>query len=219
MVRRRTAVTTAVLGLLLVSPALTACGSAPARQGAAAVVGNHRITVATLQSKVNEVRTAEAKTPQGTQLLDNSGKLSSQTLTMLVQDEVIQRAAADAGVTITAGEVEQERSAALAQFGGSEQALDAAVLSNYGIGPSAVDDFLRTNVAFTKLVQALGYQPGSDTGQAAGVRKISETAKSLGVTINPRYGTWDAKNAVVGSATDPWITTRTPDAAAGPTGA
>lgn len=214
MVRRRTAVTIAAAALLLASPALTACGSGPAQPGAAAVVGGQRITVSTLQDKVNEVRAAQAASPQAQQLLSASGKLSTQTLSMLVQNTVIERAAADAGVTVSDGEVQQQHAAALEQFSGSEQALDAALLQQYDIVPSGADSFFRTNALVGKLIMSLGFQPGSDGGQTAVVDAISKTADKMGVKVNPRYGAWDPKKAIIGDATDPWVVTKTPAEAA-----
>jgi hypothetical protein len=219
MVRRRTAVSLAALGTLLASPALTACGSGPAHPGAAAVVGDYRITESALQAKVNEVRSDEERSPQAQQALDGSGSLSTRTLTMLVQNEVIAKAAADAHITVTDAEVQQEHSAALQQFGGSEQQLDATLLSQYGVGASTVDTFFRTNVTVGKLIQSLGFQPGSDTGSTAVLAAIAKTANAMGVKVNPRYGTWDAKKASIGSATDPWVVNRTPLAQAVPPGA
>lgn len=214
MVRRRTAVSIAAAALLLASPALTACGSGPAQPGAAAVVGDQRITVSSLQDKVNEVRAAQSASPQAAQLISASGKLSAQTLSMLVQNTVIERAASDAGVTVSDGEVQQQKAAALQQFGGSEQALDAALLQQYDIVPSGADSFFRTNALVGKLIMSLGFQPGSDGGQTAIVNAISKTADRLGVKINPRYGVWDSKKAIIGDATDPWVVTRTPSAVA-----
>lgn len=214
MVRRRTAVSIAAAALLLASPALTACGSGPAQPGAAALVGDQKITVSTLQDKVNEVRAAQAASPQADQLIAAGGKLSTQTLSMLVQNTVIERAAADAGVTVSDGEVQQQHAAALQQFGGSEQALDAALLQQYDIVPAGADSFFRTNALVGKLIMSLGFQPGSDGGQTAIVDAIAKTADGLGVKINPRYGAWDSKKAIIGDATDPWVVTRTPSTAA-----
>lgn len=209
MVRHRTAVSIAAAGLVLASPVLTACGSGPAHPGAAAVVGGHRITVSALQSQVDEVRSAEAKGPQGAQAVSASGSLSSQTLSMLVQNQVIAKAGSDAGVEVTDGEVQQERAAALQQFNGDEQQLDSTLLTRYGVGPSAIDQFFRTNATVGRLIAKLGFQPGSDNGNAAVLQTIVRTADSLGVTVNPRYGAWDAKKAVIGASSDPWVVNRT----------
>jgi hypothetical protein len=210
MVRRRTAVSIAAAALLLASPALTACGSGPAQPGAAAVVGDQRITVSSLQHKVNEVRAAQAASPQADQMVGGSGRLATQTLSMLVQNTVIERAAADAGVTVTDGEVQQQHAGALEQFGGNEQALDTALLQQYDIVPAGADSFFRTNALVGKLIVSLGFQPGSDGGQTAVVKEISKTADDLGVRVNPRYGAWDSKKAIIGDAADPWVVTRTP---------
>jgi hypothetical protein len=122
MVRRRTtAVTVAAAALLLASPALTACGSGPERSGAAAVVGDHRITIATLQSQVGDLRAAARTDPQFAQALAGTSQLSSHVLSSLVQDEVFARAAAQHGVTVSQGEVDQERQAVYRQFGGRQQ--------------------------------------------------------------------------------------------------
>jgi hypothetical protein len=214
MLRRRTAVSIAAAGLLLASPALTACGSDPAHPGAAAVVGKHRITVSTLQSKVNEVRAAQSRSPQSSQLIDSSGKLSTQTLSMLVQNEVIGTTVRDAGITVSDSDVQREHASALQQFGGSEKQLDSVLLSQYGIAPSGIDTFFRTNVGVGKLIQSLGFQPGSDGGNAAVMAAIAKTATSLGVHVNPRYGRWNAQQAVIGSAKDAWVVNKTAATAA-----
>ncbi|MGW5349953.1 SurA N-terminal domain-containing protein [Streptomyces sp. NPDC004031] len=215
MVRRRTAaVSIAAAALLLASPALTACGSGPDRTGAAAVVGDQRITVASLQSKVNQVRAAQEASPQSAQLLASSTKLSTQTLTMLVQTAVIERAADDAGVTVSEEEAQQDHAAALEQFGGSDQALNAALLQQFGIAPGEADTYFRTNALLGKLISSLGYQPGSDGGQTALLGILTKTADKLGVTVNPRYGTWDKKKASIGDTSDAWVITKPPAAAA-----
>ncbi|MFC4033785.1 SurA N-terminal domain-containing protein [Streptomyces polygonati] len=213
MVRRRTAVSIAAAGLLLASPALTACGSGPADAGAAAVVGDHRITVSALQSEVNELRTAVSGSPQGAQLLDSAGDLSTQMLGRLVEDEVLGQALTASHVTVSDSEVEQDHQAALAQFGGSESKLDSTLLVNYGVAKSDVTHFFYRDVASGKLIQRLGLQPGSDGGNTALAQALAKTATSIGVRVNPRYGTWDAKKGSIGAQSDPWVVDKTPIAA------
>ncbi|MEW2520297.1 SurA N-terminal domain-containing protein [Actinacidiphila alni] len=217
MVRRRTAVSIAAAALLAASPALTACGSGPAHPGAAAVVGDQKITVSTLQHQVNQVRDAQAKSPQAAQLTSQSGKLSRQTLTMLVQSEVIDKAAADAGVTVSDAEVQQMHAQALQQFQGDEAQFEQAVLEQAQVAPSGIDDYFRTTLQVNKLEQSLGYQPGSDTATEALVAALAKTSKSLGVHVNPRYGTWNVKQAVIGDTKEPWVVTKSASAVADPT--
>ncbi|MFB7507701.1 SurA N-terminal domain-containing protein, partial [Streptomyces broussonetiae] len=109
--RRRTAlVLTAAIAAA--APLLTACGS-DAHPGAAAVVGGQRITVAQLDSRVNEVRRAQrAAVPdeaQYQQVLASTSSLTRDTLHNMVLDQVLHRAAQDEGISVTRKEVEQMR--------------------------------------------------------------------------------------------------------------
>lgn len=217
MVRRRTAVSITAAALLAASPALTACGSGPAHPGAAATVGDQKISVATLQADVNELRSAAGTSAQGRQLLDSAGNLPQKLLDRLVQDHVLARAMTDAHVTVSDSEVQQEHQAALGQFNGSEAQLDSTLLTQYGVAPTDIDHFFYRSVASGKLIQSLGLQPGSDGGNAALTQTLAKTAKTLDVRINPRYGTWDAKQATIGAHTDPWVVTKTQAEAAAPT--
>lgn len=109
--RRRTAlVLTAVIAAA--APALTACGN-EAHPGAAAVVGGQRITVAQLQSRVNEVRTAQRSAVQNQaqyeRAIATTGGLTRETLYGMVFDQVVHRAAQDAGVTVTRKDIQDMR--------------------------------------------------------------------------------------------------------------
>jgi hypothetical protein len=215
MVRRRTAVSLAAAGLLLAAPALTACGSEPAHAGAAAVVGDHRIEESTLQSQVNDLRSAAAKSTQATQNF-GSLNLSSEVLSRLVEDQVLAKAMADARLTVTDNEVQKDHDAALAQFSGSEAQLDEYLLANYGVAPDSteIDHFFRRDVAAGEVIKSLGYQPGSDGGNTALSQEMVKVSQSLGVHINPRYGSWDPQKASIQAVKEPWVVDRTPVAAA-----
>lgn len=209
MVRRRTVVSFAAAGLLLASPLLTACGSGPAHTGAAAVVGDHRITVSTLQAQVDRLRDAAAGSPQVAQSLAQQSDLNTSVLNGLVLDQVLERTLSDQGITISDGDVRHQREAALQQqFGGNESALETYFLANYHVAPKDIDHFIRRSVAFTAIIQHAGYQPGSDGGNVVLEQTVSRTAKELGVTINPRYGTWDARQLQIGAVSDPWVVDR-----------
>ncbi|SDN87136.1 SurA N-terminal domain-containing protein [Actinacidiphila guanduensis] len=210
MVRRRTAaVSFAAAALLLASPALTACSSGPDHTGAAAVVGDHRITIASLQSRVDDLRSSAAASPATAQSLDGATQLPSHVLTSLVQAQVVDKALDDKGLSVSAAEVEQERQSALQQFGGSERQFEDAMLTQRGIAPNQLDSLFRTVIAESKITSALGYQPGSDGGTKALNDYLIKTATSLHVQVNPRYGTWDAKTGSIGAAREPWVVTKT----------
>nr|WSY54365.1 SurA N-terminal domain-containing protein [Streptomyces sp. NBC_00886] len=202
MHRRRTAlVLTAVIAAA--APALTACGN-EAHPGAAAVVGGQRITVAQLESRVNEVRAAQRSAVQNEaqyeRTIATTGGLTRETLYGMVFDQVVHRAAQNAGVTVTRKDIQDMR-AGLAQQAGGSKALEATWLAQYGVPPKRLDDNLRLQVEGRKLAAELG----TDTTQAAFWKALSSASKQLHVDLNPRYGTWDVEKSSRVDAKTPWV--------------
>ncbi|MGW2045210.1 SurA N-terminal domain-containing protein [Streptomyces sp. NPDC001858] len=199
--RRRTALL--LSAAIAAAPLLTACGN-DAHPGAAAVVGGQRITVAQLESRVNEVRTAQRAAvtddAQYAQAVAQTGTLTRDTLHGMVLDRVLHRAAEDAGVTVTPREVQALR-AGLEQQAGGAQGLETAWLQQYGIPPQRLDENLRLQLEAQKLATGLG----TDTSQPAFWSALSKASKALGVDLNPRYGDWDAQKVARVDAKTPWV--------------
>jgi len=199
--RRRTAFL--LSAAIVAAPLLTACGS-DAHPGAAAVVGDQRITVAQLETRVNEVRDAQrAALPddaQYAQAIAKTGTLARDTLHGMVLDQVLHRAAEDAGITVTRKEIQTMRTSLEQQAGGSK-ALETAWLQQYGVAPERLDDNLRLQLEAQKLAAALG----TDTSQPAFWAALSKASKELDVDLNPRYGTWDVEKSSRVDAKTPWV--------------
>ncbi|MFC9160512.1 SurA N-terminal domain-containing protein [Streptomyces fungicidicus] len=200
--RRRTALLLTA-AIAAAAPLLTACGN-DAHPGAAAVVGGERITVSQLENRVDEVRAAQrAAVPddaQYQQAIARTGSLTRDTLHSMVLDRVLERAARDAGVSVTRKEVQQMRSGLEQQTGGAE-ALEAAWLQQYGIPPQRLDDNFRLQVQAQKLAQRLG----TDTSRPEFWQALSEAGKKLDVDLNPRYGDWDVEKSSRVDAKTPWV--------------
>jgi hypothetical protein len=200
--RRRTALLLSA-ALLTAAPLLTACGN-DAHPGAAAVVGDDRITVSQLENRVNEVRTAQRAATTGEaqyeQAIAKSGGLTRDTLHSMVLDRVLHRAARDAGVNVTRKEVQEAR-ADLEQRAGDAKALEVTWLQQYGVPPERLDDNLRIQIEAQKLATALG----TDTSQPAFWKALSEASRKLGVDLNPRYGTWDVEKSSRVDAKPQWL--------------
>ena len=203
--RRRTAI--ALSAALAAAPLLTACGGAE-HPGAAAVVGGERITVAQLESRVNEVRAAQraAATDTATyqQVVAQTSSLTRDTLHTLVLDRVLDRAASNAGVSVTPKDVEQMRASLEAQAGGAK-ALQSVWLQQYGVAPKRLDDSLRSEVEAQKVAAALGADMNTAEGKATFWKAMSEASKDLHVDLNPRYGTWDVQKSSRVDAKTPWV--------------
>jgi hypothetical protein len=197
--RRRTAA--AVLALCAAG-ALTACSSGPAHPGAAAVVGNDRITVATLQSHVSAFQSAAAGNSTA---LQKSG-VSERTLALLVSDQLVDQALAREGGSVTEGQIQQVEAAYLQQAG-SVQALQQAVVDNLQLAPADLELYAHLQAGQVLLVQAAGVDPSSSTADSALQQIISKASDEIGVTVNPRYGSWDAKALTLAAANQPWLKT------------
>ncbi|MEU5631035.1 SurA N-terminal domain-containing protein [Streptomyces rishiriensis] len=199
--RRRTALL--LSAVIAAAPLLAACGN-DAHPGAAAVVGGQRITVAQLESRVKEVRAAQRAVftddTQYAQALAQTGTLTRDTLHGMVLDRVLQRAAEDAGVTVTPREVQEMRTGLEQQAGGAE-GLRKAWLQQYGIPPQRLEDNLRLQLEAQKLATRLG----TNTSQPAFWNALSKASKSLDVDLNPRYGSWDARKVSRVDAKTPWV--------------
>jgi len=199
--RRRTALL--LSAAIAAAPLLTACGN-DARPGAAAVVGDQRITVAQLENRVDEVRAAQraavADEAQYAQAIAKTGSLTRDTLHGMVLDRVLHQAARDAGVTVTRKEVQEMRSGLEQQVGGAK-ALETAWLQQYGVAPARLDENLSLQLEAQKLAAKLG----TDTSRPEFWKALSETSKKLGVDLNPRYGSWDVEKSSRVDAKTPWV--------------
>ncbi|MEU0334220.1 SurA N-terminal domain-containing protein [Streptomyces sp. NPDC006193] len=200
--RRRTALLLTA-AIAAAAPLLTAC-SDEAHPGAAAVVGGQRITVAQLESRVEEVRQAQrAAVPDETQyhqVVASTGSLTRDTLHNMVLDRVLHRAAQDAGVTVTPKEIQQMRAGLERQTGGAK-GLETAWLQKYGIAPERLDDNLRLQLEAQKLAAELG----TDTSRPAFWKALSKASGELHVDLNPRYGSWDVRKSSRVDAGTPWL--------------
>ncbi|MFJ2831599.1 SurA N-terminal domain-containing protein [Streptomyces sp. NPDC087263] len=206
MHRRRTALVLSA-AIVAAAPLLTACGS-EAHPGAAAVVGGQRITVAQLESRVNEVRTAQraASTDEAQykQAVSQTSSLTRDTLHTLVLDRVLDEAAKNAGVSVTRKDTQQLRTSLEQQAGGAK-ALESAWLQQYGVAPKRLDDSLRTEIEAQKLAAAIGADMNTTEGQTTFWKAMSEASKKMDVDLNPRYGAWDVQKSSRVDVKTPWL--------------
>jgi hypothetical protein len=201
--RRRTALALSA-ATLVAAPLLTACGS-EAHPGAAAVVGGERINVATVQAQASDVRSAQLTAAQSEELVKKSGQLSRAKLHSLIFDRVLDRAAKDAGVSVSRKEIQQIRAAAAAQSGG-DKGLRTVMLEQRWVAPGQIMDDLRKEVQLPKLAEALGADLQTPAGQQAVGKALTEASKALHIDVNPRYGSWDDEKVQLSTYKAPWIT-------------
>ena len=181
----------AVLGLGALS--LTGCGANQA--GAAALLGDERIS----ESELNEQVQALLST-QGLPAPDSSAEIITLTLDRLITTNLVNQLAEREGVAIDQGEVDAIRLQYLAQAGG-EAELENLLLQQ-GVLPNQIDSVITLNLQVTKLGQELAPDQEPDIqGQAVFVA-VSELSVELDTEVAPRFGTWDAENLTIGPVTN-----------------
>ncbi|MCX4969815.1 SurA N-terminal domain-containing protein [Streptomyces sp. NBC_00654] len=203
MHRRRTALSVSA-ALLVAAPLLSACGS-QAHPGAAAVVGGGRIEVSTVQAQAADVRSAQRSSPQAAQLVNRSGQLGRAKLHSLIFGQILDRAAKDAGVSVSRKEIQEARLASAAQSGGEEQ-LKAMMLQQRWVAPDQIDGDMRRDVQLPKLAEALGADLGSPAGQQVVGEALTKASEALDIDVNPRFGAWDDQKLQLGDYKASWIT-------------
>lgn len=189
----RRLITGAVLAAAVVG--LAACN--PAEAGSAAVVGPNRVTEAVVMQDAKEVL-AEIQAQNA--IAPSTDLLLRELVQRQVDIRLYNEAAKREGITVTQGQVE----ALITQAGGRTNVEKSfATADQQWVPASGVDDAARVFLIQQALVEKLA--PGqSTTEQAAALQKyLGDLSKQIGVSVSPRYGSWDAaKVAVVAPVND-----------------
>jgi hypothetical protein len=195
-----------VIGAALV---VTACSS-PVKLGAAAIVGNERITIATLDTEVaNLSRTV--KLYPGTVQLSQEQK-TQQTLTWLIRFEINDELARQAGITVSTAQAQKALDEIYSAAKANAQAqgiphvtLDLILVAN-GIPPNLADEVGRYQAIDNKFAEQVngGQEPTSTAAQSATTAKLNmarcRAAKVLSVQVNPQFGRFDYSQVAVVAA-------------------
>jgi foldase protein PrsA len=129
---------------------LAGCGDEPARGGAAALVGDERISTEELQAVVDRgLASPEAEQQFGADRAD----FQRQVLNRMVRALLLEQAAQEEGVEITAGDVDEQIASFAEQAGGREELEEQAAAG--GISATDLPRFAREVVLELRLGDAL----------------------------------------------------------------
>lgn len=191
-----------VTAAALAAVALAGCG--PLRLGAAAIVGDQRISDATLTKQVDNLETAYRASKGGIRLQFPKSQVPQEVLGWLVRFHIGEQLGAQHNVTVTQGETQRALAAitARAQQSGSKIRLADLAVAN-GLPPDMLGELGRYQAIQNAVVRQLdrGTLPTSQSalqmlGQALN-RQQCLAAKSLRITINPQYGRMDYSRLTV----------------------
>ena len=184
-----------VLGAGLV---VTACSSSPVKFGSAAIVGDQRITLATLDGEVTNLSQAVEQYKSTVRL--SQQQQTQQTLTWLIRFKVNEELARQAGITVTDAQADKALAtiyaaakASAEQQGIPNPSLDLILAAN-GIPPNLAHEVGRyqaINDEFAKQANG-GQEPTSTSAQTATSAKLTkaqcQAAKALNIQVNPQFG-------------------------------
>ena len=176
--------------------AVTACS--PVKAGSAAIVGNERITIATLDTEVTNLSQSAKNYPGTVQL--SQAQQTQQTLTWLIRFKINDELARQAGITVSNAQAQAALAEIYAAAKASAQAqgisnvsLNLILVAN-GIPPNLADEVGRYQAIDDQFArQANGGQvPTSTAAQTVTSAKLTkarcQAAKALEIQVNPQFG-------------------------------
>ena len=191
MIRPRLAL--ALTGLAATVLVLAGCGGSVG--GDAAIVGPVAIREPVLASQVAEVHRGNAAPVD-----QDDPTLVQSTLRRLILQELVAQVASANNVWVTRTQLDQELAALDAQMGGRAE-LDKALLQS-NIPPSQLEDYLTFQLRLDGLGPVLAPDGDDAAQQQAVIAAVADQAATVGVTINPRFGTWDQSQLNLGPSPD-----------------
>jgi len=167
-----------------------------AQVGAAATVGGTRISQATVQGSVDAILAERTGTDTSQMQLETGEELNQTQLRRHLFGVLFREVGAELKISVTKAEIDTQRAAILQQVGGADQLPIALVAA--GIAAQDLDLYIETGT-FSDKISYLIASSGVPEEQVSTElqRLIIAKAKELGVTVNPRYGTWDPETADV----------------------
>lgn len=164
--------------------------------GAAATVGDTKITQATVQASVDAILSERAKVDTTQMQLETGESLNRGQLRFHLLSTLLREVGAELKLTVSKAEIDTRRASILDQVGGAASLPTALV--NAGIAPADLDIYIEAISYSDKIGQKLVAAGVTEDQVGTELQKlVVAKAKELGVTVNPRYGKWDATVADV----------------------
>lgn len=185
-------ITTVRRGIVALTACLVLAGCAGLGEaGSAATVGDVQVSTETLADQTGAVQEQRGE-PVGSPDL----ALTLGVLQRLVITELVSQAAAAQGVTVTQGEIDATIAEFEAQLGGAE-ALQAAYLDS-NVPAQSIEQQVALSVQVQKLGAALVPDADANGQQQAVSQYVTGFGMQEGISVSPRFGTWDPATLTIG---------------------
>ncbi len=167
--------------------------------GAAATVGDTKITQALVQGSVEAILSERAKVDTSQMQLETGATLNLSQLRFHLLGTLLRELGQELKLNVTKAEIDTRRASILEQVGGEAGLPNALV--NAGIAPQDLDRYIEAIAYSDKISQKLVAAGVTEDQLGLEIQKlIIAKSKEIGVTVNPRYGKWDAATADVVAA-------------------
>lgn len=186
-----------LLGALLAIAALALTGCSQANS--AASVGETKIKLSELQTQIDAIL-EERKTVDTSQMqLETGDALTRSQLSYMISNLIIEELAKSEKIQVSTSDLEAYKAEIFANIGGEANLPN--ILVNASIPASGLEQVLRRDLVLRKLSEretAAGADSASVNEKIQTL--VTEMANKLKVTVNPRYGTWDATTLTIVAA-------------------
>ena len=167
--------------------------------GAAATVGDTKITQALVQGSVDAILSERAKIDTSQMQLETGAALNLSQLRFHLLGTLLSELGQELELNVTKAEIDTRRASILEQVGGEAGLPNALV--NAGIAPQDLDRYIQAVAYSDKISQKLVAAGVTEDQLGIEIQKlVVAKAKEIGVTVNPRYGKWDPITADVVAA-------------------
>jgi hypothetical protein len=223
VLRRLITASAIVIGVGLLA---AGCAVTPVKMGSAAILGDQRISIATLGIQVANLSQAVKQYPRQVNL--TASQQTQSTLTWLIRYQINEELARQNGITVTTAQAQ----AALAQAYASattsaeQQGLTnvtpTLILAASGIPPDTAPELGRYEAIANEYLRIAngGTVPTTSAAQTAAGSKLSkaecQAAKALNIAVNPQFGQLDYTAYQVVPAPSPVTRSAGPMASASP---
>jgi hypothetical protein len=168
---------------------LTACDA-----GTAAQIGDTKISINTVQSRIAEINAERTKYDTSQMQLSVGEELNRTEVRFLVISEIFKKLAEKSGIKITQAMKDAKKASILNSLGGSQQLGQALVSAQ--MAPSDLDLYIEAVLISDELSKNAVSSGIAEAEVGTAVQQlVKELTKTEKVKINPQYGTWDPNQA------------------------
>jgi hypothetical protein len=177
-----------ILAVLTIASALLLTGCSQSNE--AAIVGDFKITQTELQSSIDSVVAERTEVDTSQMQLETGEELNRGQLRFKILMHTFDEIAKELKIEVTSSEITAKKSELIQSVGGEAELPKNLV--NAAIAKQDFDAYVRATVISEQISAALSASgvPEAEVSSRVG-ELLSAKTKSLGVTVNPRYGVWD----------------------------